>query len=107
MSTLQAPRSAPPPPTPAREQLRTLMRELAYDAETVQAIADAVRAAAPAPPWDDAFLRSVCAAIDVLRAAERTAGQVRTRVAGFRQAAEQGAGEDWRGAFWRAELDAA
>jgi hypothetical protein len=86
------------------------MSESGYDTDTVQAIADALREQVPTPPWDDPFLLQVCAAIDLLRDAGRTPGQVTTRVAGFQQAAEQGAPDDprdWRREFWHAEIAAA
>ena len=112
MSAVQTPPRPPAaaPPTPARERLRTLMGESGYDTDTVQAIADALKEQVPTPPWDDPFLMQVCAAIDLLRDAGRTAGQVKTRVAGFKQAAEQWGPEDprdWRQEFWRAEIGAA
>ena len=111
MTAVQAPpRPAAAPTTPARERLRTLMSESGYGTNAVQAIADALRPQVPTPPWDDSFLLQVCAAIDLLRDAGRTPGQVTTRVAGFQQAAEQWAPDDprdWRREFWRAEITAA
>ena len=65
------------------------MGESGYDTDTVQAIADALRPQVPTPPWEDPFLVAVCGAIDLLRDAGRTAGQVKTRVAGFKQAADE------------------
>ena len=91
MSAVRTPPRPPAaaPPTPARERLRALMGESGYDTDTVQAIADALREQVPTPPWEDSFLVAVCGAIDLLRDAGRTAGQVKTRVAGFKQAAER------------------
>lgn len=112
MSAVRTPPRPPAaaPSTPARERLRTLMSEAGYDTETVQAIADALRDAVPTPPWDDSFLLQVCAAIDLLRDAGRTVGQVKTRVAGFKQAADERGPADprhWRTEFWHAEIKAA
>ena len=112
MSAVRTPPRPPAaaPPTPARERLRALMGESGYDIDTVQAIADALREQVPTPPWEDSFLMQVCAAIDLLRDAGRTAGQVKTRVAGFKQAADERGPDnprDWRQEFWRAEIGAA
>jgi hypothetical protein len=86
------------------------MGESAYDTDTVQAIADALKEQVPTPPWEDPFLVAMCGAIDLLRDAGRTADQVKTRVAGFKQAADERGPEDprdWRQEFWRGEITAA
>ena len=112
MSAVQTPPRPPAaaPSTPARKRLKALMGESGYDTDTVQAIADALRPQVPTPPWEDSFLVAVCGAIDLLRDAGRTPGQVQTRVAGFKQAAEERGPEDprdWRQEFWRTEIGAA
>ena len=107
MSAVQSP---PRPLTPARQRLKSLMGQFGYDTDTVQAIADALRPQVPTPPWEDSFLGAVCGAITLLGEAGRTRDQVKTRVAGFKQAADERGPEDqrdWRQEFWRAEIAAA
>ena len=92
----------PPAGGGPRQRLRQLALGAGYDRHVLEAIADAALDAhqpAPGQRASDRQLHQICRAVEIVVAARRSAAQVISRIADFKDG-----GGDWRLAYWRAEL---